>query len=82
MQLMGWVWLFAAGAGWLLMQRAKICRPLGRFLKVAAAFAALLVRFRRFRTTGHAPERREGRSPVVGGRSLPIPCISLAGDLS
>ncbi len=41
MQLMGWVWLFAAGAGWLLMQRAKICRPLGRFLKVAAAFAAL-----------------------------------------
>ncbi len=41
MQLMGWVWLFAAGAGWLLMQRAKICRPLGRFLKVAAALAVL-----------------------------------------
>ena len=28
MQLMGWVWLFAAVGGWLLMQRAKICRPL------------------------------------------------------
>ena len=41
MQLMGWVWLFAAGAGWVLMRRAKIYRPLGRFLKVAAAFAAL-----------------------------------------
>src|SRR5579872_2335119 len=41
MQLMGWVWLFAAVGGWLLMQRAKICRPLGRFLKVAAAFAVL-----------------------------------------
>jgi K(+)-stimulated pyrophosphate-energized sodium pump len=41
MQLMGWVWLFAAGAGWLLMQRAKICRPLGRLLKVAAALAAV-----------------------------------------
>ncbi len=41
MQLMGWVWLFAAVGGWLLMQRAKICRPLGRFLKVAAAFAAV-----------------------------------------
>ena len=38
---MGWVWLFAAGAGWLLMQRAKICRPLGRFLKVASALAVL-----------------------------------------
>ncbi len=41
MQLSGWVWLFAAGAGWLLMQRAKTCRPLGRFLKVAAALAVL-----------------------------------------
>jgi len=42
MQLMGWVWLFAAGAGWLLMQRAKICRPLGRrLLKVTAVFAAV-----------------------------------------
>ena len=42
MQLMGWVWLFAAGAGWLLMRRARICRPLARrLLKVGAAFAAL-----------------------------------------
>jgi K(+)-stimulated pyrophosphate-energized sodium pump len=42
MQLMGWVWLFAAVGGWLLMQRAKICRPLARrLLKVAAAFAAV-----------------------------------------
>src|SRR5580698_9750633 len=41
MQLMVWVWLFAAVGGWLLVQRAKICRPLGRFLKVAAALAVL-----------------------------------------
>jgi K(+)-stimulated pyrophosphate-energized sodium pump len=42
MQLMGWVWLFAAGAGWLLMRRAKVCRPLARrLLKIVAAVAAL-----------------------------------------
>ena len=42
MQLMGWVWLFAAGAGWLLMQRSQNLPAAGRrFLKVAAALAVL-----------------------------------------
>jgi len=55
MQLMGWVWLFAVGAGWLLMQRAKICRPLGRFLKVAVAFRRLRPVRGQFEAAGPLP---------------------------
>jgi K(+)-stimulated pyrophosphate-energized sodium pump len=44
MELAGWVWLFAAGAGWLLMRSVKNCRPLARGLfKIGAALAVLPV---------------------------------------
>ncbi len=68
MQLMGWVWLFAAGAGWLLMQRAKICRPLARrLLKIGAALAVLPL-------TAMAAR---AQAPEAGGEaSLKLPDLS------
>jgi K(+)-stimulated pyrophosphate-energized sodium pump len=44
MELAGWVWLFAASAGRLLMRSVKNCRPLARGLfKIGAALAVLPV---------------------------------------
>jgi K(+)-stimulated pyrophosphate-energized sodium pump len=42
MELAGWVWLFAAGAGWLLMHKFRTGRPAARRLLKAGAMLAVL----------------------------------------
>jgi len=69
MELAGWVWLFAASAGWLLMRRIGSCRPaVRRLLKGGAAFA--LLPLSAIATWAQAPETAGGEA------SLKLPDLS------